>query len=527
MTSSRPSLHSAPPRLHPPRAAASRKRLVEPAAAPVLAAIDVGTNAVRLLLARPQPDGSLETIHSERDPIRPGEGVFKTGEIPPKTAERLLSTMRRYGALCRRYRARVRAVATSAVREARNGAEVVRRVREEAGVALEVVSGKEEARLICLGVLYGRPANQRSLIVDIGGGSTEVASALGERPTNLWSVAVGAVRLTELFGSSGKVSPKELKVMRQFAAEAFADAIPRRIAGAPSRALGTSGTIQAVLGFACRESGGKATPRELTRATERIAAMGPAERRQHFDPRRAEIIVAGAVILEAVVLHLGLESIRADERGLRNGLLIDLLRRTRASGYDRSLSETAQVLCRRFLEDDRHSRHVTRLALALFDQTADLHQLPANARPLLEVAATLHDIGNAVNPDRHHKHSWYLIRHADIPGLSDKERELVALVARFHRRGMPDKQKARLGGLSPGEFVLVRKLAMLLRLADSLDRSHLQSVRSIRTRQSDGRLEVELVSRGPVDLEIWDAEHESGNFRRVFGRRIAFTAARR
>jgi len=195
----------------------------------VLAAIDVGTNAVRLEIARPLPDGSLETLHQERDPVRPGEGVFATGSLTRPVADRLIATLSRYGALCRRHRAKVRAVATSAVREARNRDEIVRRARREAGIVLEVVSGREEARLICLGVLDGRPAGSRSIVLDIGGGSTEVAAAIGDQATSLHSVALGAVRLTEIFDSSGKVSPERLAVMRSFAAEAFRDELPGKL----------------------------------------------------------------------------------------------------------------------------------------------------------------------------------------------------------------------------------------------------------------------------------------------------------
>ena len=207
--------------------------------APVLGAIDVGTNAVRLELARPLRDGSLETLHQERDPVRPGEGVFTTGSIPRPVADRLLSTLRRYAALCRRDATRVRAVATSAIREARNGAEVVRRAREEAGLELEVVSGREEARLVCLGVLHGKPRGARSLVIDIGGGSTEVATALGEEPTALYSVGLGAVRLTETFGIAGKVTPARL-ALRPFSAANPTTALivplqPRATAGCENR----------------------------------------------------------------------------------------------------------------------------------------------------------------------------------------------------------------------------------------------------------------------------------------------------
>lgn len=488
---------------------------------PVLAAIDVGTNAVRLELARPQPDGSLETLHTERDPVRPGEGVWKTGVIPRDVANRLLSTLRRYGALCRRHRARVRCVATSAVREAKNRDDVVRRARDEAGLLLEVVSGKEEARLICLGVLHGKPSSTRSLVVDIGGGSTEVASAMGEQPTNLWSIAIGAVRMTEVFGATGAVrssgSNKQLELMRAFAAEAISERLPGKNVLQLKSALGSSGTINAIVQFAAAEGTAHVTAHQLSEAVDELVEMGPEGRRQRFDSRRADIIVAGAVILEAIAHHLGLKAITAVDRGLRDGLLVDLMRR-RAAEYDHSVAEAAAHMGARFYYDEKHARQVTRLALALFDDLAALHRLPAAARPLLEVAALLHDIGNAVNYQRHHKHTYYLIQNADLAGLADRERELVALIARFHRRSAPDTSHFLFEGLTRTEQQLVRKCATLLRIADSLDRSHHQPVRTLRASASGRAVTVRLGSRSPLDLELWDLQHEERLFRQVFGK---------
>ncbi|HYO65447.1 MAG TPA: Ppx/GppA family phosphatase, partial [Archangium sp.] len=283
---------------------------------PVLAAIDVGTNAVRLELARPDVEGSLETLHQERDPIRPGEGVFTSGEMPEETADRLLSTLRRYAALCRRHKARVRAVATSAMRDAKNREQIVRRVRDEAGLNLEVVSGKEEARLICLGVQHRQPEHTRSLLVDIGGGSTEVVLATGEKPEDLWSLALGSVRLTEMFDAAGKVTPKQLRLMRSYVEEQLRKAIPERPDNLPRVALGSSGTINAVVGYAASEGTAHVSVRQLTLAVETLAELSPERRRKRFDPRRADIIVAGATVLERVARHLGVETVTGVNRGL-------------------------------------------------------------------------------------------------------------------------------------------------------------------------------------------------------------------
>jgi len=485
----------------------------------ILGAIDVGTNAVRLELARALPDGSLETLHQERDPVRPGEGVFATGSIPPEVADRLLSTLRRYGALCRRDCARVRAVATSAIREARNGSDIVKRALDEASLELEVVSGREEARLICLGVLHGMPPRSRSLVIDIGGGSTEVALARGEQPTDLWSIAVGAMRLTEMFGTSARVSPARLSLVRSYAAEAFREGLPRSHP-LPSLAFGSSGTINALISFAASK-GRSATRKEITKATEHLADMGIEERRRHFDPRRAEIVVAGAVILEAALAHLGLSALTSVDTGLRNGILVDLLRRSaRQSPNDREAAQGALNLGRRFDFDERHATKVGSLAVALFEDLADLHRLPFSARRLIQAAAILHDIGNAISVHKHHKHTHDLIANADVPGYTDRERELVAIVARYHRRSTPHRKRADLAHLSHTEVITVRKLSALLRLANALDASHQQPVHSMRATERNGSVTLHLRLRAPADLELWDVHREGSFFREVYRRRL-------
>lgn len=492
----------------------------------ILAAIDVGTNAVRLEIARPLPDGTLETLHQERDPVRPGEGVFSGGTITKPVANRLISTLRRYAALCHRHRAKVRAVATSAVREARNREEIVRRARDEAGLNLEVVSGREEARLICLGVLEGRPPSARSLLIDIGGGSTEIATGQGDKPTSLYSVALGAVRLTEIFASSGRVSDERLEVMRSYVAEALREALPRRLPG-PRVALGSSGTINAIVADGTDSK--RLTRRRLERVVGELAGLSLGERRKRFEPKRAEIIVAGAVILEGCMRHLGLEGISAVSTGLRNGVLRDLVRRSPAAAAEAAEGRTQAVLAlgRRFGFDERHALQVARLALSLFDQLASLHGLPASARGLLEAAALLHDVGHAVSPQRHHKHTFYLVANADVAGFSDQDRQIVALVARYHRRTPPEAGRPDLKELAPGQLRLVRRLVALLRVADALDRSHSQAVLSVRASVPDGRVRVVARARSPLDLELWDVAREAAFFRQALGKRLDVVASRR
>jgi exopolyphosphatase/guanosine-5'-triphosphate,3'-diphosphate pyrophosphatase len=490
----------------------------------VLAAIDVGTNAVRLELARALPDGSLETLHTERDPVRPGEGLFTTGVIARDVAGRLVATLRRYASVCKRHGAQVRAVATSALREAKNRDEIVRRVKRDAGLTLEVVSGREEARLICLGVLTGKPAHQKSLCIDLGGGSTEIIFAEGEQPRDLWSVDIGAVRMTELFDVRGTVPKRKLTLMRSFARELMEESIPYGIRGLPTSALGSSGTIGAIVSYARSEGVGHASLLEISRTVEELADMDFEKRRKRFDPRRADIITAGAIILESVMKHLKVQTITAVDRGLREGVLVDLVRRKKQEVGDHSLADAALAVGRRFGFGEAHARQVAKLSLSLFDGLAAVHKLPASARPYLEAAALLHDVGHAVNYQRHHKHAYYLITNVDLPGLSDRERQLVATIARFHRRSKPELAHELMQLFTPAEARMVRKCATILRVADALDRSHHQPVQKLQLASRGNAVFVKVKARQAVDLELWDVAHEVGLFREVFGRALLVTA---
>jgi exopolyphosphatase/guanosine-5'-triphosphate,3'-diphosphate pyrophosphatase len=491
----------------------------------LIAAIDVGANAVRLEIARGFSDGSIESVHQERDPVRPGEGLYQTGVIPAVVVDRLIGVLRRYAIICKRHQARVRAVGTSALREAKNREDIIRRVKREAGLVLEAISGKEEARLMCLGVLSGQPPKARSLCIDIGGGSTEVAGAIGERPVKLWSVAIGSVRLTEIFKSHREVSPKQLRLMREFAREAVEESLPAGIRGFPRVALGSSGSIRALIAMAAAEGTAHATAEQISHAVEKLARMYPDERHKRFDARRAEIIVAGAVILEALANHLSLHAVTAVDRGLRHGVLVDLVRRRFRDVDDSSLIDAARWMGRRFFFDEAHAMQVATLAMAMFDQLAGLHRLPMAVRPYLEVASVLHDIGHSVSYQKHHRHTEYLIRNGDIPGLADRERDIVARIARFHRRSPPDLHHPAMEGLSPGEARTVRKLATLLRVADALDRSHAQPISKLRAEMHGGKVALRLFTQGPADLEVWDVEHEAQLFHRVFSAKLAVTTA--
>jgi exopolyphosphatase/guanosine-5'-triphosphate,3'-diphosphate pyrophosphatase len=233
------------------------------------------------------------------------------------------------------------------------------------------------------------------------------------------------------------------------------------------------------------------------------------------------VVVAGAVILETVAHHLALDSITAVEPGLRHGVLIDLHRRGGRGAKDGSpLEDAALALGRRFYFDEGHAGQVARIALVLFDALAAIHNLPAAVRPYLQAAALLHDVGNAVSYQKHHRHTQYLIENADIPGLADRERSLVARIARFHRRSPPEINHPGMEGLTTSESRTVRKLATLLRVADALDRSHSQPVRTVTVSARAQEVILRLRAHAALDLEVWDVAHEAALFQRVLGRRL-------
>ncbi len=490
------------------------------------AAIDVGTNAVRLKIVRVAGDGTIHPIEQLRDAIRPGEGVFETGCMPEHVQDRLVATMRRYMVLARRHDAKVRAVATSSLRDARNAGEVLARVEQEAGLHLEVISGLEEARLVCLGVLHGAAPDRRAFVIDVGGGSTEVALATGEHPDELWSLGLGTVRLTEIFPADGKVTGKQLKLMRRYARDVTRESIRREVRGAARFALCSSGTTRVLCAYAGEGRASRIPAEQVSSVVESVAKMDMEERVRRFGDQRADVVVAGAVVLEAVAGHLEVEAIEAVDAGLRDGLMIDLVRRSRFGAEELPARESALALGRRFAFDEAHALQTVRLALSLYDQLEPVHDANASGRVILEVASLLHDVGYAINPHRHHRHSQYIVEHAGLAGLTERETALAGRAVRYHRATPPQPGHSGLSGLREDDVALVCRLATILRLADAFDRSRHQPVDDVEVRVEAKTVRIQIRAAVPLDLEIWDAQHEADLFARIFGRRLDLVAVR-
>jgi len=488
---------------------------------PVLAVVDLGSNATRLQIAQVNAGGRTTVLAEDRAAVRLGEQVFRTGHLSAAAIARTALALERFAKLAQRAGAeQVRAVATSAVREASNRAALVRTVRNHAGLNLEVISGAEEARLVCLGVLQGAPPSERSLILDIGGGSTEIISARGEEPDASFSLQLGSVRLTEFFVGSDPVSRKEAKLIEEAIQDALAQVDPL-LTGRYARVTGAAGTTGAVAQLARKLSGRDpisslpVSYEQVRRVLLRLQGSTAKDRKKWgVDPQRNDIIYAGAAICEGVMRKLRIEELSVTSRGLRDGLMADLVRRVaRPRGghlhQESVVLDGLRAFGRRCGYREEHAEQVAQLSLSLFDQTREQHSLGEEERSLLHAAAMLHDVGSFVSYNRHHKHTYYLLYHADLPGFTDRERELIATIARYHRRSAPKDRHEEFQRLTPQERLVVRKLAALLRVADGLDRGHRRHVRSLRVKRRGKSLHIDVAAEQGSELEVWSARQKA------------------
>jgi len=511
-----------------------------------MAAIDIGTNSIHLVVARPKGNSRFEVIDREKEVVRLGTGSGDMKVLAPDAMQRGVDTLRRFRQLADRAGAQIRAVATSAVREAENRDEFLRRARDEAGVEVDVVSGAEEARLIHLGVLQAVPVfDQRHLLIDIGGGSTEFVIGEAGEVIDARSLKLGAIRLTDRFLRETPLKRRAVEECRRYIRTFLLPVV--RMVGVHGFAVtvGSSGTIvniaemaralrdepplQQVSGATLSAEDVQRVTRALTKATtleERLAVPG-------LDPRRADIVVGGALILEEACARLGIGELVVSDFALREGLLLDSIRRRdRTSiGHLRDLRyESVLHLAAIAPAEREHSSHATELALQLFEQTRELHGLQADAEELLEAAGLLANVGIFVAHERHHLHSYYIIRHSDLlTGFTDHEVELIALVARYHRKSAPKSTHAEFASLSPADQRLVRVLAGFLRLGFALDRTRAGAVKAVRATVTDEsrkpQLLVELDTGGDdVELEVYTSEERKGLLEGALGVSVVFPA---
>lgn len=503
--------------------------------------VDIGTNSIRLVVVRVDPDRTWTTITSQKETVRLGEGEFAGAtRIQPQAMARAIHVSRTFVELARAHGAtEMIAVATAATREAENGAQFVRRLRDEAGLVVNVVSGTEEARLIFLGVLTKvNLGERRALVIDIGGGSTEIAYGGVSGAEFVDSLRIGAIRLTSEFpDAAGAISSERYAEMTHRVRVAAARTRRKLGDGRLDVAFGTSGTIRNAAAMAARLDGGNGPSDGLRYAHVRrlaglLRSLRLEERRAvpGLSSDRADIILAGVAILDAVMGELALDELRPlADCGLREGLILDHLERQAGrSCCGTGVRERSVLqLARATTFDEPHAQHVADLSLDLFDSAreAGVHRLGSEMRELLRYAALLHDIGTFVNYADHSAHSAYIIRNADLLGFDQREISLIAAVAQFHRKARPTPRHAALADLGAAERKAVRPLSAMLRLAEYLDRGHSAAIAHAALRRDGKRtLALEVHAQREWDLELWRLQANLASVEALLGRRLTISA---
>ena len=504
----------------------------------IVAFIDLGTHSVRVLVVRIDASHAYTVLTQQKEAVRLGEGEFTDQHLQPRAIERAVLVCRHFADLARTFGAtEIIAVATSATREAHNQGELLQLLREEAQLDMRVISGLEEARLIYLGVASGvHLGEQLATFIDIGGGSTEVIIGNQRQYVELDSMKLGTIRLLTAFmpGETGPISAERYAAMQQHVRNS-AVRIAQRFRAHPTRlAFGSSGSVENLAAIAARvlyqrqpERQEVLTSADLARVVTLLRGLTLDERRKlpGINPERADIIIPGAVILETLMQELGLKEIRVSDRGLREGLLQDYLARNHYTPEVQEMSVRARSvlhLGHRCGFDAPHAAQVARLALELFDsaRAAGLHTLGAWERELVEDAAQLHDVGSFISYNNHHRHSYYLISNADLLGFDQTELAIMATTAFFHRKVFPRQRHPEFAALDIRAQSVVRILCVLLRIAESLDRSHAGLVDSARLTLDGKRIALQLRTQPRCQLELWGVQNHADAVQRVFGRKM-------
>jgi exopolyphosphatase/guanosine-5'-triphosphate,3'-diphosphate pyrophosphatase len=500
------------------------------------AGMDVGSNAMRLAIAEFKSPDRYKILERRRVPVRLGESVFKTNRIAPATLEAALdafhdfrSCMEEHGVVLHR------AVATSATREAKNRAAFMERVHSETGIDLDLIPGTEEARLVALGVRARMRLRGTSIILDVGGGSIELALVQRGQILLVESHNLGTVRLLEQIGSAPQKNL--LKIVRETIHASRFPLLESLRGHRVSQLIGTGGNIEQLAllkangagkGAAAKGAGERkpvALPvARLKKLLTTLAAMAPGERAKKFDlrPDRADVIVPAGAVFEYIATRTRVRQVSVPFVGLVDGLLLDLAQKAGTSGRkELESSQTlnaVQALLRKYEPDPKHPRHVAELALSLFDQLKRVHGQGKRERLLLEIAALLHEVGNFISASGHHRHAYYIISETPILGLSEEELRVVACVARYHRKAPPDTSHECYAELAERDRQRVRSLSALLRLADALDHDHRQRVVDVRAKARDSELLIKARTRGDVTLDEWSVGEKGGDlFKEEFG----------
>jgi exopolyphosphatase / guanosine-5'-triphosphate,3'-diphosphate pyrophosphatase len=498
---------------------------------PTIAAIDVGSNAMRLAVAETNGANDISVVESLREPVRLGQDVFRGGTIPEETIERASEALGRFRQTIDKHGAKwVRAVATSATREALNREMFVDRVMNASGIELNVIGAEEEARLIYLGVSEKvNLKNKLAMLVDIGGGSAEITLAEDGHIFSTESFRMGAVRLLQVLEEKKHGEKHFTQLVREYV-DGAQKRIKKEIGNRKiEMCVGTGGNIEA-LGDLRKELYGKeknslVTKDELESLVRKLQSMTYEDRvsELRLRPDRADVIVPASIVLQKIVKLAGVDEVIIPNVGLKDGLLVDMVQELYGGKkhiHREQVIASAIQIGRKYSFDEQHGATVSRFAVKLFDETRPLHNLDAENRLLLEVAAIVHDIGTFISATDHHKHAHYLLSATPIIGLNKDQMAVVANVARYHRKSFPKVAHEAYRVLPAKDRVVVSKLAALLRLADALDNEHASRVADFSVEYKKPRLTFALRGEGDLLLEKWALANKAALFEGVFNAKV-------
>jgi exopolyphosphatase/guanosine-5'-triphosphate,3'-diphosphate pyrophosphatase len=497
---------------------------------PRLAAIDVGSNSIRLVVAEAQPGGRYRVLDEERETTRLARALANGNRLDEESMQASIEALRRFKSIALGMGVEtMRAIATCAVREAENGLEFCRRVREEIDLPIEIIDSDQEARLAFESVSRRFDlAGKNTLLADIGGGSTEIVLASGELIESIYATKLGAVRLAEKFNTAQPMAHDDvLRMMRSIDREL------RKTTDKPAapihQLIGSGGTftnlasiIMASRGLGRLPAvGARVSRADVRHLVDRLAKMNPNKRRETpgLNPDRADIIVPGLGVIDSIMRRFRVNTLQVHAYGVRDGLLLGMIDRLQGGATGNSPSCDEQI--DRFAEacgvDLVHTRHVARLAAEIYDGVAQFYELPAGDRRLLEAAARMQDVGYLISYEGHHKHSYHLILHSRLEAFRPEELEIVANVARYHRGSLPKKKHENFMDLDEADRLRVRQMAAVLRVAGGLDRSHNQTVKSVIVTATADSVTLTIEADEYPEVDLWAARRRAELFEQVYG----------
>ena len=502
-----------------------------------IAAIDAGSNSIRLVVAEVLPSGGYRVLDEERENTRLAASMTKTGRLDPTAADASIGVLRNFLSIANGYSAgQIRAIGTSALRDAEDGPAFCDRVRKELKLSIEVISAAEEARLAFLSVARAFDISGREVAVaDIGGGSTEIVLASSGLVDQIYETKLGAVRVAEQCGVTGRATEKQVAKLREFVTRAIKKEVGKP-PFFPDMLFGTGGTFTALASIIMAAQGQAGQPMwgfRVTRAQIRhlvadLARMSLDRRCKvpGLNPNRADIIVAGLAIIEGIMRHLRVNVVQVHTRGVRDGLLLTMVQQTASPPSVPAEERRAAVeeFAKNCGVDLPHARQVARIAGSLWEQLSKPLGLQLEDRELIEAAALVANVGYLINFDGHHKHSYHLILNSELAGFERRHLQLLANVARYHRGSPPKQKHDHYRELSIEDRQRVASLAGILRLALALDRTHQQNVAEVRARVGSDGVEILVQAQGDAEVDLWAAERKVELFEKVFGRQVHFTA---